>query len=41
MKLVNDIKAVQSTDTPTKLVKEFCDFFFFRVYIQKQLLIIV
>ena len=28
MKLVNDIKAVHSTDTPTKFVKGFCDFFF-------------
>ena len=27
IKLLNDKKAVQSTDVPTKLVKEFCDFF--------------
>ena len=27
MKLLNDNKAVQSTDIPTKLIKEFCDFF--------------
>ena len=27
MKLLNAKKAVQSTDIPTKLIKEFCDFF--------------
>ena len=27
IKLLNDKKAVQSTDIPTKLIKEFCDFF--------------
>ena len=27
MKLLNDKKAVQSTDIPTKLIKKFCDFF--------------
>ena len=27
IKLLNDKKAVQSTDVPTKLPKEFCDFF--------------
>ena len=26
IKLLNDKKAVQSTDIPTKLIKEFCDF---------------
>ena len=27
IKPLNDKKAVQSTDIPTKLIKEFCDFF--------------
>ena len=27
MKLLNDKKAVQLSDVPTKLIKEFCDFF--------------
>ena len=27
IKLLNNKKAVQSTDIPTKLIKEFCDFF--------------
>ena len=27
IKHLNDKKAVQSTDIPTKLIKEFCDFF--------------
>ena len=27
IKLLNDKKVVQSTDIPTKLIKEFCDFF--------------
>ena len=27
IKFLNDKKAVQSTDIPTKLIKEFCDFF--------------
>ena len=27
IKLLNDSKAVQLTDIPTKLIKEFCDFF--------------
>ena len=27
IKLLNDKKAAQSTDIPTKLIKEFCDFF--------------
>ena len=33
IKLLNDKKAIQSTDIPTKLIKKFC--FLFRIYIQK------
>ena len=32
IKLLNDKKAVQSADIPTKLIKEFCDFFSELIY---------
>ena len=32
VKSSNDEKAIQSADTPTKLIKELCDFFFEFIY---------